>query len=168
MPIDICDYDCNWPARYEAEASRLEAALVGVALSVDHIGSTAVPGLAAKPVIDIQVTVSDADAIDRFRVPLVSLGYTYTTEPLPYFHAPATWPHATHVHVRQAGSEPATRTIAFRDWLRSHESDRNDYETLKRALANEADEHSVQGRYQYSEAKSEFISRIVALSWSSS
>ena len=167
MPIDISDYDPAWPEKYAVEADRLQAALPGIALAINHIGSTSIPGLAAKPVIDIQVTVAGGADLEDFRQPLASLGYTYTTDPLPYFHAPATWPHTIHVHVREAESEQATRTIAFRDWLRSHDAARHDYERLKRQLAKDSDEDSVEGRYQYSEAKSDFIDKIVALSRSS-
>lgn len=164
MAIGISDYDSAWPEKYEAAAARLQPALAGIALSIDHIGSTSIPGLAAKPVIDIQVTVANLESLESFRAPLLSLGYTYTTDPLPYFHTPAVWPHSIHVHVRQAESEQATRTLAFRDWLRSHESARLEYETLKRELARSSDEQSAEGRYQYSEAKSGFIDKIVALS----
>ena len=131
MSIYIADYDPKWPGMFEAEAQRLRAALGGLVLRIDHIGSTAVPGLAAKPVIDIQIAVADLQPVESYGAPLKSLGYTYTTVPVSFFHRPAAWPHPHHVHVREAGGADEQRTIAFRDWLRSHPEDRRAYDFVK-------------------------------------
>ena len=157
MPIVLAEYDPEWVQQFEDEARRLQEALGDVALRIEHIGSTSVPGLAAKPVIDIQVSVSDVHETDAYRVPLESIGYTYATVPFPYFHRPEGWPHSHHVHVREAGCRDERRTIAFRDWLREHPDDRASYEELKRLLASDADAATAEGRYRYSEAKTEFI-----------
>jgi len=160
MPIVIADYDPKWPDMFETEALRLRDALEGLALGIEHVGSTSVPGLAAKPVIDIQVSVANLEPTDAYRIPLEALGYTYATLPFPFFHKPAGWPHTHHVHVREAGGHDARRTVAFRDWLRSHPADREAYEALKRDLASNADSNSVEGRFRYSEAKTEFVRSI--------
>lgn len=160
MTIEIVRYDPRWPEIFEAEALRLRTALEDLALRIDHVGSTAVPGLAAKPVIDIQVLVASLDPLESYRAPLESLGYTLETVPFPFFHQPAEWPHTHHVHVREAGGEKERRAIAFRDWLRSHPEDRRAYEELKRALARDSDAATVEGRLLYSDAKTDFVLEI--------
>jgi len=160
MLIVIEDYDARWPEMFEEEARRLGEALDGIALRVDHVGSTSVPGLAAKPIIDIQVSVADPDLVGAYRRAIESLGYTYATVPFPYFHRPANWPHTHHVHIRQVGGLDEKRTLAFRDWLRLHPSDRGAYEELKRRLAGDADAATAEGRFRYSEAKTDFIREI--------
>lgn len=157
MPIPIADYDPAWPRCFEAEAQRLHGALDGIALRIEHVGSTAVPGLAAKPVIDIQISVAALHPVEAYRAPLESLGYTYAIRPFPYFHRPYFWPHSHHVHVREAGSEEEARILRFRDWLRRHRGDRRAYEALKRSLASVADADTMEGRYRYSNAKTRFI-----------
>jgi GrpB-like predicted nucleotidyltransferase (UPF0157 family) len=160
MPILIADYDPKWPDQFEQEAARLRTALGGLALRIDHIGSTAVPGLAAKPVIDIQVSVADLDPLAAYGSPLAAIGYAHETVPLAYFHRPADWPHTHHIHVRARASRDEQRTLAFRDWLRTHDDDRVAYEALKRRLAGDADADTVDGRFRYSEAKTEFVRAI--------
>lgn len=160
MPIILEAHDPEWREAFQAEAERLAEALGEVALRIEHVGSTSVEGLAAKPVIDIQVSVADVDALESYRGRLESLGYTLTTVPLSYFHRPAEWPHTHHVHVRQAGSAEESRPLEFRDWLRRNPGDREAYEALKRQLARDADAHSTQGRARYSEAKTDFIREI--------
>jgi GrpB-like predicted nucleotidyltransferase (UPF0157 family) len=145
---------------FEAEAKRLLHALADFALRIEHVGSTAVPGLAAKPVIDIQVAVASLSPLDSYRERLEALGYTYSTIPLPFFHRPEEWPHTHHLHLREAGGNDAWRIVAFRDWLRAHPDDRRAYEELKRMLAKDADPHSVEGRVRYSEAKTTFVRAI--------
>ncbi len=157
VAIHIADYDPAWAARFEAEADRLHEALGDLALRIEHVGSTAVVHLAAKPVIDILVSVADLEPVDAYRLPLEAIGHTFTTMPFPYFHRPDTWPHTHHIHVRVAGSDDERRMLAFRDWLRSHPADRREYEVLKRSLARHADPSTPEGRYEYSKAKTEFI-----------
>ncbi len=160
MSIVIVEYDRQWPELFEAEACGIRRALEGLALRIDHVGSTAVPGLAAKPVIDIQVTVAGAEQVEACRAPLVALGYSYTRAPLPYFHRPGGWPHTHHVHVREQGSQEGCRMIAVRDWLREHADDRRAYEALKRQLAEGSEAETPEGRFRYSEGKTDFIRRL--------
>lgn len=160
MPIEIRDYDPSWPRRFAIERDRLRHVLGEVALRIEHVGSTAVPGLAAKAVIDIQVSVEPGHTTEDLRPVLESRGYTYTPRPFPFFHKPARWLHTHHVHVRAAGSRDERRTLAFRDFLREHPADRRAYELLKRCLAPAAEAETLDGRFRYSEAKSDFIQGI--------
>lgn len=157
MAIQLCAYDPTWPERFAREAERLRAALGSRARRIEHVGSTAVPGLAAKPVIDIYVEIPTFGELDRCREALGPLGYHFETRPLAYFHRPAAWPHTHHVHLRDAADPAADRMLRFRDWLRTHAADREAYEALKRDLARRADAESLEGRMRYSEAKTEFI-----------
>ena len=157
MSIVIAEYDPKWPEQFAAEKRRVRRALGELALRVDHVGSTSVPGLAAKPIIDIQVTVAGVAEAGACRELLEGLGYTYTTNPLPYFHQPSEWPHTHHLHVRERGSAEERRMLAVRDWLRAHESDRRAYEALKRRLAEDSYAETPEGRFRYSEGKTDFI-----------
>jgi GrpB-like predicted nucleotidyltransferase (UPF0157 family) len=162
MSKNIFDYDPNWPALFALEAHRLRTELHGVAFRIDHVGSTAVPGLAAKPVIDILV-IADTLCTEECWTRLVSLGYTHREVPFAFFHQPQEWPHTHHVHVREAGSPDERRWLLFRDWLRSHPADRRAYETLKRDLADGADLRRHEDRMRYSEAKTDFVRSIECL-----
>ena len=105
--IRICDYEPEWAERFAEVGGQLRAALGAVALRIDHIGSTAVPGLAAKPVIDIQISVAQLAPVDPFRVPLEGLGYVYRAanpeRTKRYFREPPGTPRR-HIHVRRAGA----------------------------------------------------------------
>ncbi len=116
--IEVLPYDPEWPGLFQAIGARLREALGTVASRIDHIGSTAVPGLAAKPVIDIQVSVSALEPSDPFRIPLEALGYLFDMEnddlTKRYFHeAPGN--RETHIHVRRAGSWTEQSALLFRD-----------------------------------------------------
>jgi GrpB-like predicted nucleotidyltransferase (UPF0157 family) len=140
--VRVVDADPTWPARFAAEAAQIRAALGPSALWVDHVGSTAVPGLAAKPIIDIQVSVAQIQPMDRYRPALERLGYRHTPYPdpdgvvrYPFFGRPPTRPRAFHVHVTQAGSHHERRHLAVRDFLRAHPDQARGYERIKRAAA---------------------------------
>src|SRR5262249_8534461 len=137
--LEVVPYDPQWPVAFEEEAGRIRAALGAVALRIDHNGSTSVPGLAAKPVIDIQVSVAELEPMDAYRQPLQSIGYTHVPHPddsfCPFFHRPDTWPHSHHVHVVRGGGMEERRTLAFRDYLRGHPDCAREYERLKLHLA---------------------------------
>lgn len=163
MSEAIVEYDPHWPAQFEHEAERLRSTLgarVPGLLRIDHIGSTAVVGLAAKPIIDIQVVLLDRASIDMSWGLLAAADYTITRIPIAYLHKPATWPHSHHVHLRELGSDDERRFRVFRDWLRTHEADRTAYAGLKRALAQHADLTKLEDRARYSEAKTQFIREI--------
>jgi GrpB-like predicted nucleotidyltransferase (UPF0157 family) len=164
--LEIVPYDPDWPAAFQAEAGRIRAALRRLALRIDHHGSTSVPGLAAKPVIDIQVSVADLQPIDRYRQPLQSIGYHHRPHAddafCPFFHRPRAWPHSHHVHVVRAGDLEEQRTLAFRDYLRAHPDSAAAYATLKRRLAPQFSAATHGLRQAYAEAKTEFIERVIA------
>src|SRR5580765_5596794 len=165
-PFLIVPYDARWPAAFESEASRIRRALGPLALRIDHNGSTAVPGLAAKPVIDIQVSVAALSPLDVFGLPLARIGYHHVPHPddsfCPFFHRPDRWPHTHHVHVVEAGGSEERRTLAFRDYLRDHNDAALEYEQLKRAVADRLAPSDQQSREAYAQAKTDFIERIVA------
>jgi GrpB-like predicted nucleotidyltransferase (UPF0157 family) len=136
--IRIDPYDPAWPDRFAELGRRLRGALGDVALRIDHIGSTAVPGLAAKPVIDVQISVAALEPVDPFRDPLVQLGFVYrvdnTERTKRYFREPPGEPR-THLHVRRAGSFSEQFPLLLRDYLRAHPNELPEYEQLKRDLA---------------------------------
>ena len=164
--IEIVDYDRGWPEAFEVESSRIRRALGALALRIDHHGSTAVPGLAAKPIIDIQVSVASLQPLSTYAVPLGAIGYTHVPHPddafCPFFHVPARWPHTHHVHVVVSGSDEERRTLAFRDYLREHADAARDYEQLKRALAAKLVGADPESRESYARAKSDIVERLVA------
>jgi GrpB-like predicted nucleotidyltransferase (UPF0157 family) len=163
MSETIVEYDPHWPAQFEREAERLRTTFGSRALRIeriDHIGSTAVVGLAAKPIIDIQVVLPDRASIDTCWELLAATDYTIARIPIEYLHKPVTWPHSHHVHLRTLGSDDEQRFRLFRDWLRSHAADRAAYAQLKRALAQHADLTNPQDRVRYSEAKTQFVREI--------
>jgi GrpB-like predicted nucleotidyltransferase (UPF0157 family) len=165
--IELVPYDPSWPAAFEAEATRLREALGALALRIDHHGSTAVPGLAAKPIIDIQVTVADLQPLAAYAGPLARVGYVHVAHPddarCPFFHRPAGWPHTHHVHVVAAGGDEERRTLLFRDYLRAHDVEARAYERLKRDLASLMIGAGPETREAYARAKTEFVQRIVRL-----
>ena len=163
----IVAYDPRWPHQFEAERARIGRALGALALRIDHNGSTAVPGLAAKPIIDIQISVARLEAIATYADRLAPLGYVHMPHEddavCPFFHRPAQWPHTHHVHLVEAGGDEERRTLAFRDYLREHEPVAREYETLKRALAGTFGEHDAASRDAYANAKGDFIAGVVRL-----
>jgi GrpB-like predicted nucleotidyltransferase (UPF0157 family) len=155
--IEIHDYDAAWPARFAEAGARLRDALGDVALRIDHIGSTSVPGLAAKPIVDIQVSVARLEPVAPFRDPLVGrLGLVYRAEnperTKRYFREAPGEPR-THFHVRRAGSFAEQFALLFRDFLRVDQATAEEYAALKRVLAVEhrADRHA------YTDAKAPFF-----------
>jgi len=164
--IEIVPYDPQWPHAFEGERERIQAALGSLALRIDHNGSTAVPGLAAKPIIDIQVSVARLEPLESFAAPLARIGYVHVPGQddtwCPFFHRPRDWPHTHHVHVVEAGGAEERRTLAFRDHLRANPDAAREYEALKRGLAAAHGGGSAESREAYAVAKTTFIERIVA------
>jgi GrpB-like predicted nucleotidyltransferase (UPF0157 family) len=165
--VIIVPYDPRWPGEFEAERQRIAGALGALALRIDHHGSTAVPGLSAKPVIDVQVSVASLHPIEPYVERLAPLGYVHVPHAddavCPFFHRPAAWPHTHHVHLVEAGGDEERKTLAFRDYLRAHEPVAREYEALKRALAGEFGEQDPESREAYARAKSDFIAGIVTV-----
>jgi GrpB-like predicted nucleotidyltransferase (UPF0157 family) len=163
--IEIVPYDPGWPAAFEAEAARLRARLKTLAVRIDHHGSTAIPGLAAKPIIDIQVSVAALEPLSAYDATLEDLGYTHVPHAddsfCPFFHRPRQWPHSHHVHVVEKGGREERRTLAFRDYLRDHPEVAREYEDLKRAVAATIVAADPESQEQYAAAKTDFIERVV-------
>jgi GrpB-like predicted nucleotidyltransferase (UPF0157 family) len=164
--LTIVPYDTSWPSQFQAERRRIAAALGSLAVRIDHNGSTSVPGLAAKPIIDIQVSVASLHPIEVYSPQLQQLGYAHRAHAddsfSPFFSRPAEWPHSHHIHVVESGGEEERRTLAFRDYLRDHEAVARAYETLKRELAPQFSAASFESRQSYADAKGEFIERVIA------
>jgi GrpB-like predicted nucleotidyltransferase (UPF0157 family) len=169
---DLVPYDPHWPAMFEQEAVQLRRALGPIAVRIDHHGSTAVPGLSAKPVIDIQVSVTNLHPLDVFGKPLEALGYVHVPHAddafCPFFHRPSRWPHTHHVHVVRAGGDEERRTLAFRDYLRQHDDVAREYERLKHQLMMQIHPNDAASREAYAAAKTNFVERVVALALAAS
>ena len=136
MKVTICEYDPDWPRLYEREATRIRGAL-GDGAEVAHVGSTSVPGLAAKPIIDILLLVPDSRDEPAYLPALESAGYVFGfREPDWFEHRMFKGPDTRiHLHVFSSGEPEAARMLRFRDHLRVHDADRELYERTKRELA---------------------------------
>ena len=140
QPIEVVDYDHDWPRQYAEERDRIGAAIGDVTRAIEHVGGTAVPGLPAKPVIDIMVGVPDIERAGPAVAGLINLGYQYVPElesQLPerrYFRRGT--PETHHVHMVTMGSDFWEEHVLFRDYLRSNPQAAEEYGKLKRALAN--------------------------------
>ena len=165
--VVIVPYDPEWPALFSQLGAALRKALGETALRIDHIGSTAIRGLAAKPIIDIQISVRAFEPLDAFRHPIESLGFVFQPEnpelTKRYFRE-APGERRTHIHVRRAGSWAEQFALLFRDYLRTHDEDAKRYVELKYRLAEQYGED----REGYTEAKGPFIWEIMvkANAWS--
>jgi GrpB-like predicted nucleotidyltransferase (UPF0157 family) len=135
--VVIAEYDPAWPQLYAREAERIRAALGDRALAVDHVGSTSVPGLPAKPIIDIDLTVADSADEESYVFALQSAGYVLRIrEPEWYEHRLFKGPDTNiNLHVFSPGADELERHLLLRDWLRSHPEDRDLYASKKRELA---------------------------------
>jgi len=165
--LQISSYDPCWVLKFQVERDRIAAVLGETAHLIEHNGSTAIPGLEAKPIIDIQVSVGQLQPIRLYAEPLATLGYVHARHAddafCPFFHRPREWPHTHHVHVVESGGEEERRTLAFRDFLREHSDVAREYATLKKQLAAVTDATDASARETYANAKSEFIERMIQI-----
>lgn len=170
-PVFIIPYDPSWPDQYENEKEMILRDIgSSYVVSIEHMGSTAVSGLAAKPVIDILIGVRSLQDAPLFIPPLVNRGYEY----IPQYEA--TFPerrylqrivrgqHTHHLHIVEPASEFYRTQLAFRDYLRTHEQTAAKYAALKFGLA----EQFANEREAYTEAKAEFIQSVLKLAEASS
>jgi ribosomal-protein-alanine N-acetyltransferase len=159
--LRLVSYDPAWPAAFAAERDRIASALGARALRIDHHGSTAVPGLEAKPIIDIQVSVGSLNPLSSYAEALAEAGYFHAPHPddawCPFFYRPAAWPHTHHVHLVESGGDAERRTLAFRDYLRDRADVARDYALLKRELSRRYDAGELHGLEGYADAKTEFV-----------
>jgi GrpB-like predicted nucleotidyltransferase (UPF0157 family) len=158
--IELVEYDPAWPQLFEREAARIRGALGAKAVILEHAGSTSVPGLAAKPRIDVVLAVPDSTDEAAFVPPLESAGYTFILREPDWFEhrlMRGTQPDS-NIHVFSAGSPEIDKMLLFRDWLRSNAADRALYEQTKRAFA-EGEWENVQ---DYADAKTEVVEAILS------
>ena len=137
--IVIEDYDPAWAGQFAAVSARLSQALGDQIISIEHVGSTSVPGLAAKPIIDIDLSIEDTAAESRYRPALERLGYWLVLRE-PWWHGHRMLVSAAedvNLHVWPRDAPEPIRHRLFRDWLRSHPEDLELYATTKRRLARD-------------------------------
>jgi GrpB-like predicted nucleotidyltransferase (UPF0157 family) len=160
-PIELMGYDPRWPAIFDREASHIRAALGSLAIRIEHVGSTSVPGLAAKPIIDIVLAVPDSADEATYVPAMEAAGYVLRSrEPQWHEHRLFKGPEADiNLHVFSAGEAEIDRMVLFRDWLRGHDDDRDAYLRVKRELAQRTWRH-VQ---HYADAKTAIVQEIMAL-----
>ena len=158
--IEVIPYNPDWPAQFEAEAAIIHSALGGLVLELEHVGSTSVPGLQAKPVLDIDLVVLDSTDESAYLPALGTAGYTLTIRES-HWHEHRMLKRmdpAVNLHVWTLGSPEAARHKIFRDWLRNNEADRLAYGSHKRALA----EQGFSYMHEYNNAKSVLVREILA------
>jgi GrpB-like predicted nucleotidyltransferase (UPF0157 family) len=161
-PINFVEYDAGWPALFAREGARIRSILGDRVVQLEHTGSTSVPGLAAKPVIDITLTLADVLDEPAYVPDLEAAGYRLVIreqEPEWYDHRVFKGPDTNiNLHVFSAGSVELERMVGFRDWLRTHDDDRALYEATKRDLVR------LEWKYvqNYADAKGEVVEAIAA------
>jgi GrpB-like predicted nucleotidyltransferase (UPF0157 family) len=166
-PLIIVDYDTRWPRFYDEEKTNILRVIGPMVMGIEHVGSTAVPGLAAEPIIDIMIGTRHLDDATWCIQPLKTLGYEYVPElgrrdpEQRYFrkgNKPGTEQGATHhLYVTELGSDFWDRLLLFRDYLRAHPDEAQRYVELKKTLAA----RSGSDRERYYSAKKDFVGEIV-------
>jgi GrpB-like predicted nucleotidyltransferase (UPF0157 family) len=156
-PIMIVNYDPQWPVRYEEERERIIAAMGDFIDDIQHIGSTAILGLSAKPIIDILVIVPSLEQVEQSVQPLEKLGYEYMGDSgIPGRHIfikREQGLRSFHLHMSKADQYTSMQALVFRDFLRQHPRDAQEYGELKKVLA----EQYGADREGYTEGKTTFI-----------
>jgi GrpB-like predicted nucleotidyltransferase (UPF0157 family) len=158
-PVTLVEYDPGWPRHYQGEAARIQSILGERVRLLEHVGSTSVPGLVAKPILDIVLAVADSSDEAAYVPPMEAAGFVLRIREPEWFE------HrlfrdidpAANIHVFTQGAEEIRRMLAFRDWLRSHEDDRLLYERTKRELA------AREWKYlqHYADAKTDVVAAIM-------
>lgn len=153
--VEVVPYDPTWVARFEEEAGRLSRLFEGTVLAIHHIGSTSMPGLEAKPIIDIMPVVRAIEQVDELSGHMEALGYRSFGEhgiPRRRFFAKGDDVRTFHVHVFEAGDDGVTRHLAFREYLKAFPDVRAEYGDLKRTLAEQHPtdiESYIQGKQEW-------------------
>jgi len=158
--IYLAPYDPDWPAQFSRQANQIRAALAEKVLLLEHVGSTSVPGLSAKPIIDLVLAVANSADEPSYVPPLEEKGFVLRIREPDWFehHLLQTPDRAGNLHVFSVGCEEIERMLAFRNWLRVHDDDRRLYEETKRALAA----RTWKDIQNYADAKSEVVQEILA------
>jgi GrpB-like predicted nucleotidyltransferase (UPF0157 family) len=158
-PIALSEYDPAWPERFRVEAARIGEALGDAALAIEHTGSTSVPGLAAKPVLDIVLVVANSADEGMYVPALEAVGYLLRIRE-PDWHEHRLLKRvqpAVNLHVFSLGSPEVARMLSFRDHLRANAEDRKRYEEVKRTLARRTWKYL----QRYADAKTDVIEEIL-------
>jgi GrpB-like predicted nucleotidyltransferase (UPF0157 family) len=159
-PVEVVDWSPEWQAQFDRYARRLREALGVLPVSIEHVGSTSVQGLAAKPIIDIDVVLRRAADVAEAVERLGRIGYRHEGDLGIPGRAAFAWPPGEqrhHLYVVVAGSDACTAHLIFRDYLRDHPDVAQQYASLKRCLAGA---HAAD-RAAYTEGKTEFIDRVL-------
>lgn len=165
--VILTPHDPSWREQYETEAARLTAVFQPILVSIHHIGSTAIPGIKAKPIIDMMIVVRKITAVNQLIEPMATLGYISKGENgIPgrhYFRRGSDDKHTHHLHVYPTNHPEIARHLNFRDYLRQHRAAATAYSLLKERLA----EQYVTEPAIYTESKTAFIQNIdqKALHW---
>ena len=159
-PIEICGYDPAWPGLYERESARIRTVLGERVMRLEHAGSTSVPSLPAKPIIDIVLEVADSSEETTYVSDLEAAGYVLRIrEPDWFEHRLFKGPDTNvNLHVFSAGCEETERMLMFRDWLRANDADRERYAAAKRELAAQDWKYA----QQYADAKTAIVREIMS------
>ncbi len=158
--IHLAPYDADWPSQFSLQANRIRAALREKVLLLEHVGSTSVAGLSAKPVIDMVLAVADSADEASYVPPLEEQGFVLRIREANWFEHRLlkTTDIDGNLHVFSDGCSEVDRMLTFRDWLRAHDTDRKLYENTKRELAA----RTWKNTQHYADAKSEVIQDILA------
>ncbi|WP_187366955.1 GrpB family protein [Bacillus andreraoultii] len=158
-PITLTEYDPHWSELFEREASRVRSILGDKIIQLEHVGSTSVPGLCAKPIIDMLMVVKDSADEPSYVPALEAAGYILRVrEPDWFEHRLFKGPDTDiNLHVFSSGTSEIDRMLHFRDWLRSNEADREKYAKVKQDLAKKKWSH-VQN---YADAKTSIVQEIM-------
>ncbi|MEG6513778.1 GrpB family protein [Desulforamulus ruminis] len=158
-PITLVAYDPRWPELFEREAKRIRSVLGNRVLQLEHVGSTSVPELCAKPIIDMLLVVADSSDEPSYVAALEAVGYTLRIrEPDWFEHRMFKGPDTDiNLHVFSEGTSEVERMLRFRDWLRANDTDRDNYARVKRKLAQHVWRH-VQN---YADAKTSIVQEIM-------
>lgn len=160
--IEIHPYTPQWEREFSQIGRNMRSALKDIALRIDHIGSTSIPGLAAKPIIDIQISVQNLEPVEPFLVSLQQLGYCWRKgekyEKTKRYFRETQGMRRTHIHVRKLGSWHQQFPLLFRDYMRAHKKDCDEYESVKRELAEQYQD----AREKYTDSKSDIFWKIIA------
>jgi GrpB-like predicted nucleotidyltransferase (UPF0157 family) len=159
-PIRICDYDPVWPELYRAEETRIRSVLGDRVIRIEHAGSTSVPGLPAKPVIDILLEVADSSDEVAYLPDMEAAGYVLRVREADWFeHRLFKGPDTDiNLHTYSAHCPEVDRMVLFRDWLRRHAADRELYARTKKELAARDWKYM----QQYADAKTVVVVQIMA------
>jgi GrpB-like predicted nucleotidyltransferase (UPF0157 family) len=166
--VEVVPYDANWLVKYEEEVERVKKVLGSEIVSAHHIGSTSIPGMRAKPIIDILLEVKDIARIDHYNDEMIALGYEPRGElgiaGRRYFSREEPKDVRTHhIHAYQDGNIELTRHLAFRDYMITHPEDAKEYAELKMVLARRFP-LDIDG---YVLGKEQYVSRMekIAMEW---